>query len=188
MAEQAQQLVAIVYPDEHRAAEVEAALFRLQGEYVLTVYDACVVTKDAEGRLSLHQSQSLTDVGIVGGAFLGALIGFLLFTPLVGLAIGAGVGALAGHFIDYGIDDDFIRNLSAGLGPSTSALFVLFSDVYQERVLPELSKYGGTVLRTSLSADAEQRLQAVLSAAGASDTATGATPSGDPAPVATHNA
>jgi uncharacterized membrane protein len=45
------------------------------------------------------------------------------------------------------------------VGPSTSALFVLVRDVNQVRVLPELSRHGGTVLRISLSADAEQRLK-----------------------------
>jgi uncharacterized membrane protein len=67
----------------------------------------------------------------------------------VGLNSGivADVGALVGHFIDYGIDDEFIKSLSAGMGPSTSALVVLISDVNREGVIPEISKYGGTVLR-----------------------------------------
>jgi uncharacterized membrane protein len=184
----AHQLVAIVYPDEYKAAEVEAALFRLQKEYLLTVDDACYVTKDAEGKLHLHQSHSLTGLGAVGGGFWGLLIGFLFFVPLVGLAIGAGAGALAAHFSDYGIDDDFMKSLSAGLGPSTSALFVLVRDVNQERVIPEISKYGGTVLRTSLTADAEQKLQAALNAGSASSAAIDTPPAGDPAPGEAPNA
>jgi uncharacterized membrane protein len=182
------QLVAIVYPDMYKASEVEAALFRLQKEYLLTVDDACYVTKDAEGKLHLHQSHSLTGMGALGGGFWGLLIGFLFFAPLVGLAIGAGAGALAGHFTDYGIDDDFMRGLSAGLGPSTSALFVLVHDVNQERVLPELSKYGGTVLRTSLAADAEQKLQEALSAGSASTASAAGAPSDNPAPGGAPNA
>jgi uncharacterized membrane protein len=31
-----------------------------------------------------------------------------------------------------------------------------------DKVVPEISKYGGTVLRTSLSDDAEERLRAAL--------------------------
>jgi uncharacterized membrane protein len=168
MSEQSQQLIAIVYPDMYKAAEVEAALFRLQKEYLISVDDACYVTKDAEGKLHLHQAQSLTGVGAVGGAFWGMLIGLLFFAPFAGAAIGAGIGALAGHFTDFGIDDGFVKSLSASMGPSTSALFVLVRNVNQERVLPEISKYGGTVLRTSLSPDAEQRLQAVLATQGTS--------------------
>jgi uncharacterized membrane protein len=100
---------------------------------------------------------------------MGTLIGLLLFAPLAGVAVGTGVGALVGHFKDYGIDDTFIRKLSAGMQPSTSALFILFRDANQERVLPEISKYGGTVLRTSLAPGAEQRLQAMLNTPGTSN-------------------
>jgi uncharacterized membrane protein len=46
--------------------------------------------------------------------------------------------------------------------PNSSAIFVLVRNVTVDKVVPEISKYGGTVLRTSLSDDAEQRLQAAL--------------------------
>ena len=49
-------LVAITYPDEHRAAEVVATLRRLQHEYLLDLEDSCVVTKDAQGKIKLYQA------------------------------------------------------------------------------------------------------------------------------------
>jgi hypothetical protein len=48
---------------------------------------------------------------------VGALAGLLLLNPLAGMAIGGlmtgsmGVGALSGSFADYGIIDDFIKDL-----------------------------------------------------------------------------
>jgi len=41
-------LVAIVYPDEYRAAEVMATLKRLQSEYLLDLEDACRVTSNGK--------------------------------------------------------------------------------------------------------------------------------------------
>jgi uncharacterized membrane protein len=60
--------------------------------------------------------------------------------------------------------DSFIKDLAAKLQPGSSALFVLVRKATPDKVLPEVSKYGGTVLHTSLSNDAEARLQAALSA------------------------
>jgi uncharacterized membrane protein len=61
-------LVAIVYPDQHRAAEVMATLRRLQSEYLIDLEDACVVAKDEAGKITLHQSVNLTATGAVSGA------------------------------------------------------------------------------------------------------------------------
>jgi uncharacterized membrane protein len=58
-------LVAIVYPDQHRAGEVMATLQRLDLE------DACVVTKDETGKIKLHQAVNLTASGAVSGALWG---------------------------------------------------------------------------------------------------------------------
>jgi uncharacterized membrane protein len=164
MTNEVHQLVAVVYPDEFKAAEVRAALVRLQKEYLLDIDDSACVTKDASGKLQVHQDHELTAIGAAGGAFWGLLFGLLFFVPLAGMAIGAGLGALVGHFTDYGIDRDFVKSLSESMTPGSSALFVLVRNVNQERVIPELARYGGTLLRTSLSPDAEQRLQSALSA------------------------
>ncbi|HTO44552.1 MAG TPA: hypothetical protein VML56_10775 [Burkholderiales bacterium] len=40
-------LVAIVYPDEYRAAEAMSALKRLQSEYLLDLEDACWIITTA---------------------------------------------------------------------------------------------------------------------------------------------
>ena len=47
-------------------------------------------------------------------------------------------------------------------GPSS--LFVLVRQVTPEKVLQHLAKYGGTVLRSSLSPEQDERLRKTLSA------------------------
>jgi uncharacterized membrane protein len=71
-------------------------------------------------------------------------------------------GALGGKFSDYGIDDRFMKNLGAEFQPGGSAVFVLVNKATPDRVLEEVGKFGGQVLRTSLSRQAEADLQAAL--------------------------
>lgn len=164
-------LVAVTYPDITRAGTVLDTLKRLVKEHVLDLDDALYVTKDASGEVDLHQMINLPAAGAASGAasgaLWGALIGLLFLTPMagaaIGAAVGAGSGALAGKFSDYGIDDDFVRQLSTQLTLNSSAIFVLFRHATMDKVLPEISRFGGTVLRTSLSDEMEQRLQAALS-------------------------
>jgi uncharacterized membrane protein len=78
--------------------------------------------------------------------------------------VGAGAGALSRALVDYGIDDAFIRSLGATIAPGSSALFVLVRRAMPDKILPELSPFGGTVLRTSLSNEQEERLRQALQA------------------------
>ncbi len=98
----------------------------------------------------------------MGLLFLNPLLGFA-----AGAAVGAGSGALACSLSDYGIDDDLIRSIGDTLQPNTSALFVLIRKVQPEKVLAEMTSAGfrGRVIRSSLSPEQEQRLQAALSQA-----------------------
>jgi uncharacterized membrane protein len=48
------------------------------------------------------------------------------------------------------------------LQPGTSALFVVVEKVTPDKAVEALSQYGGTVLKSSLSKDAEKELQDAL--------------------------
>lgn len=155
-------LVVVAYPDEYRAAEVLATLKRMGGAYLIDLEDACYVTKNAKGKLKLHQSTSLAGVGAASGGLWGMLIGLLFFAPFLGLAIGAGLGALTGKLSDYGIDDNFAKKLTSTLQPNSSAIFVLVRSSTVDKVVPEIAKYGGTIMQTSLPKETEEKLQAAL--------------------------
>lgn len=159
-------LIVVAYPDEYRAAEVLAALRRLNKEYLIDLDDACYVTKDASGKIKLHQNTSLAGAGAAWGGMWGMLIGLLFFVPFLGLAIGAGVGALSARLADYGIDDKFAKQIAATLQPKTSAIFVLVRRSTPDKVVPELAQYGGTILQTSLPKETEEKLQEALKQGG----------------------
>ena len=164
------ELVAVSYPDIYRAGEVCAALQRLQQEFLIDMEDAAYVTREEDGRIKLHQTQPVvgmaTGLGASRGGMWGALIGLLFMQPLLGMAAGAALGAasgaIAGKSADYGIPDQFMKDLAGNLQPGTSMLFVLFRKVTWEKVLPRISQYGGTIMHSSLTPEAEARLQSAL--------------------------
>src|SRR5579871_1226779 len=159
---QASTLVVIAYPDEYRAAEVLATLQRMREQYLIDLEDAVYVTKGIDGKLKLHQTTNMAGAGAAWGGLWGMLIGLLFFVPIAGLAIGAASGAILGNLADYGIDDKFAKQLSASMTPGSSAIFVLVRRSTPDRVVPEIAKFGGTVLRTSLPKDTEMKLQDAL--------------------------
>jgi uncharacterized membrane protein len=159
-------LVVVEYPDQYRAAEVLASLRRMQAQYLIDLEDACYITKDDKGKLKLHQNTSLAGAGAAFGGMWGMLIGLLFFMPFLGLAIGAGLGALTGKLSDYGIDDKFAKQLTSSMEPNTSAIFVLVRKSTPDKVVPELARFGGTVMQTSLPKETEEKLQEALQQGG----------------------
>ena len=155
-------LVVIGFDDEHTAFEMRAELAKLQKEYLIEMEDVVVVTKNDKGKVKLHQAVNLTAAGAVGGGFWGMLIGMIFLNPLVGAAVGAGAGAISGKFSDIGIDDKFIKELGETITPETSAFFVLVRKATPDKVLEELKGFKGKILKTSLTADKEEKLREVL--------------------------
>jgi uncharacterized membrane protein len=157
-------LVVIAFPEEHTAFEMRAALAKLQREYLIEMEDVVVVTKDATGKVKLHQAANLTAAGAVSGGFWGMLIGLLFLNPLLGAAVGAGAGALSGRFTDLGINDDFMKELATSFQPGCSALFVLVKKATPDKVLEGLEPFKGKgkVIKTSLAKDEEDDLKAFI--------------------------
>jgi uncharacterized membrane protein len=78
------------------------------------------------------------------------------------MAVGAGMGALMGKFAKTSIDKQFQDQVRGMLQPGTSALFLMVEKVTPDKAVEAMSKYGGTVLKTSLSKDDEKELQDAL--------------------------
>jgi uncharacterized membrane protein len=132
-------------------------------EHSLELDDAVIIERRQDGKVKLHQP-STAGAGAAGGALWGGLIGLLFLNPLLGMAIGAGTGALAGKAADYGVDDNFMKELGEKLEPGNAAVLVLVRSATRDKVVAEVSQYGGHVLQSSLSEEQEQELQTALSA------------------------
>lgn len=158
-------LIVIAYDDPFKAEEIRTKLRKMQQEYLIDLEDAVVVVKNEKGKVKLHQMYNLTGMGAVSGGFWGTLIGLIFLNPLLGLAVGAAAGAVSGALSDVGIDDDFIKQLAGQFKNNSSLLFVLVRKATPDKVLAELQGTGGTVIKTSLTHEDEEKLQAALTAA-----------------------
>jgi uncharacterized membrane protein len=162
MEESSTKLVAIVYPELNTAEQVIDSLQRMQRKLLIDIDDAAYITKDTSGKVEVHQTGHYVGGGAAGGAIWGFLIGALFLAPIFGLLIGAGTGALGGKLAESGINEQFTDQLKSKLKPGNSAIFILVRAVTADKVVPELSQFGGEVIQTNLSKRAEERLQKEL--------------------------
>jgi len=160
-------LIAIGYPDEATAEAAAEEARGLARDLIIEPDAIAAIVRDKEGRFHVHTSHHPVSAGATWGMFWGVLFGLLFFIPVFGLAVGAGLGALMGKITKTGIDKAFQDQVRDMLQPGTSALFLMVEKVTPDKAVDALSKYGGTVLKTSLSKDDEKELQEALHGGGA---------------------
>jgi uncharacterized membrane protein len=166
--------------DMYRASEVLNTLQDMNDSWVVDLHDAVAVYRDYNGKLRVDQSyQMTTGEGAAWGGLFGGLIGALLAAPftggasvgavlaagsLSGVALGATAGALDAETWkeDYGISEDFVRQVGAMVQPGDSAIFALLRTVDPELVAAQFKGYGGTILRTTLDAGQRAKVEATL--------------------------
>ncbi len=169
-------LVCIAFKDSSTADRVLNELRAMETEYVLDLEDAVIVVRDMDGKVHLKQCVDVfggaTTHGVSLGVLWGGLMGLLFMNPLAGLigsiAGGAGAGAMTtaasefGLLSDYGIPDQFIKDLGSTIKQGTSAIFLLIRTADQDKLLASFSRYEGTILKTSLTKEHEEKLRAAL--------------------------
>jgi len=155
-------LIAIGYPDEATAQEAADEARRLAQDLIIQPDAIAVIVRDTDGSYHVRTSHHLVGGGAVWGMFWGFLFGLLFFIPVFGMAVRAGMGALMGKLSKTSIDKQFQDQVRGMLQPGTSALFLMLEKVTPDKAVEAMSKYGGTVLKTSLSKEDEQELQEAL--------------------------
>lgn len=142
------------------AAQALKKVEELSKQQLIEVEDAATVSWPAgKKKPKTHQAHSLTGAGALGGAFWGMLFGLLFFVPFFGMAVGAAMGALAGHFTDYGISDDFIKQVREKVTEGTSALFLLTGQATVDKVADAFKGTNMELIQSNLSADQEKALK-----------------------------
>jgi uncharacterized membrane protein len=158
-------LVAIGYPDEGTAEEARSVVQSLEADLVIQADQVAAISRDTQGRYHVMTTHGGASAG--GGAwwggFWGLLFGMLFFVPFAGLALGAGFGALFGHLGKNAIDKQFQEQVRDQVKPGTSALFMVIEKATPDKAIAALNKFGGTVIRTSLSDEDTAKLQEALS-------------------------
>jgi uncharacterized membrane protein len=155
-------LIAIGYPDEATAEAAAEEARRLAHDLIIEPDAIAVIVRDPDGKYHVHTSHHFVGSGATWGMFWGLLFGVLFFVPVIGIGIGAGLGALMGKVTKSGVDKAFQDQVRAMLTPGTSALFLMVEKVTPDKAVEAMSKFGGTVLKSSLSKEGEKELQDAL--------------------------
>jgi uncharacterized membrane protein len=178
-------LIVVGFHGKHRASEVLGQVEQLTYDWSLDLKDAVAAYRTDDGRLRIDQSvQPTTKEGAGYGVFIGAMIGALLAAPFTGglsaaaaaTALGAGAatagavgGAIGAEDADtfkreYGISDDFVKDVGGMIQPGDSALFAVVRGGNPDQIAEKFRGYGGTILRTTLSPRVAQRVQETIRA------------------------
>jgi uncharacterized membrane protein len=155
---------ALRFEDPSGPERMITTLQSLQRQGLITVLDAAVLHRKDDGKVKVKQANSLVGAGALGGAFWGMLIGLLFLVPWLGAAFGAASGALAGKFSDYGIDDDFIKEVGESIKPGDSALFLYTTNAVMDKVAEAVEGEQFEILHTNLSREDEEVLREAFGA------------------------
>ena len=156
-------LIAIGYPDEGTAVQAQQEAERLAHDLLIQPDAIAAIVRHRDGKFRVHSTAHPVAGGTMYGMFWGLLFGMLFFIPVFGMAVGAGLGALMGKMAKTGIDKQFQEQVRDMLQPGTSALFLVVEKATPDRAIDAMSKFGGTVLKSSLSKADEEALQKELS-------------------------
>ena len=134
----------------------------LSRQKLITLEDAAMVSwPQGKKKPKTKHLGDMTGAGAAGGAFWGMLFGLIFFVPFFGMAVGAAMGALAGHYSNYGIDKEFIKQAQDKVTEGTSALFLMTSQAVQDKVTDAVKKSGlkFDLFYTNLSEEQENQLK-----------------------------
>jgi uncharacterized membrane protein len=144
------------------ADRVMLKLADLQEQQLIEIQDAAIVSWSyGRKKPKTRQALDLVKTGAMDGAFWGMLFGCIFLMPVVGMALGAALGSLSGSLGDYGVNDDFIKDIKAKVTEGTSALFLLTGKVTVDKVEAAFApEERGELIQSNLTIEQEARLQA----------------------------
>ena len=155
-------LIAIGYSDMTSAVKALDAAEALSADLVIQPDALAAIVRSEDGKFRTITNQHQVGAGATWGMFWGLLFGILFFVPVLGLVLGVAFGALGGKLGKDTIDKEFQRQVRDQVQPGTSALFMIVEQMTSDRALEALSKFGGTVIKTSLSKEQEAEIQEAL--------------------------
>jgi uncharacterized membrane protein len=141
-------MIVVVFDNETNAYEASRALKEMHDEGSIAVYAGAVISKDADGRVSVKERTDQGPIGTLLGMATGALIG-VLGGP-AGVAIGATAGTPGGTFWDIatiGVGDDFVAEVSKALRPGKSAVVAEVDEWWIIPLDTRMDALGGTIFR-----------------------------------------
>lgn len=172
------QLIVLGFEQDAEAKKFVTRLQDLQAAKAVGISDLVRVRRLPDGKVRIYQAETLTGVGALSGAFWGVLIGLIFLMPWVGMAAGAVAGAVAGYFADFGISDEFMREVARTVKPGETAVFILADRPDTEALTAAMVPWTGkvSVITTNLTEADQAQLAEMF---GTDSPAAGADPDTD---------
>jgi uncharacterized membrane protein len=152
------ELIVIGYDNPVQARSAYDEVMALQSDFIADLRGLAIVTVDAEGKSHVETPQKIVGLGAASGALWGMLIGLLFFVPFFGAALGGALGALFGKLAKSGINDTFRQQVQELLQPGKAAVVIMAEKITEDKFADRMARFGGTLLKTSLSEADEQEL------------------------------
>lgn len=164
------ELIVIGYEDKAVADEAFAAVQELRDKRVLEFSGLAVVSVDEDGKTHVDTPARSEKVALsaTAGALWGLVFGMVILTPAMG-ALGAAVGGIIGKLNQMGVDSSFRGKVQELLRPGTAAVVVMASELAEDRFAEAMGRFGGTVLKTTLSEESERELAEQLAGPSSDD-------------------
>jgi len=155
-------LLVITFPDENQGPAVYESLKKLQHLDKLSLDDAAVIVKDANGKVHVkNTTERGVKVGAVAGGLLGLALTSFLF-PVAGIVLGVAGGALIGKTFETGVDQKFVKEVRDSLTPSSSGILFIVRHEDVGLLINALEPYSGKLYQTTLDSEAEAEVRKAL--------------------------
>jgi uncharacterized membrane protein len=159
-------LIVIGYPDATAAEAARDALLALPREDIFRISEIVVAARDEKGAIRLSHLVHPSALNLGTGTMSGLLIGLLFLHPIFGALAGAAAGAISEGLGAAGVSEEFVKEIDDVLGPGRAALLLqrnlATEQPVEDHVVAKLAASGGRLLKTSLKASLEYKLQLAL--------------------------
>ena len=162
----ADRVIVAVFETQDQAYDAAGRMQRLDDDGIIKLKRGAIATKDAKGNLTIPDSKQVGSAwGLLGGGLIGGLLGAMLGPvgvaagaaasaaaagAAVGAATGGTLGAL-GDLTEFGLNEDFIDDVTTQLNPGDTALIVEVDEGSTESTDRAVSMYGGRIYRSELA-------------------------------------
>jgi uncharacterized membrane protein len=158
-------LIVIGYDNPQTARQAYEEVQRLQQDFIVDLRGLAIVDVDAAGHTHVDTPKRIIGQSAVGGALFGLLIGVLFFVPGMVL-LGGAIGVLMGTLNKSGIDSEFRDQVGHLVEPGHSAVVIMATKITEDKFASAMQKFGGTILKTSMSDADEKELAEELAGKG----------------------
>lgn len=155
------ELMASVYTDEEGATTILDTLQRMHRASNITLVDAALVTKGADGKLHIKETREITAAkGMRRGALVTGVLGLIYPPSLIVSALAGGlVGGALGRLRDTGIKTGAMKDLGSTMEPGNVAVLALAEPQYAQDIVRAMEAYPGKFLRHGFSAEEAAQIE-----------------------------